>query len=52
MATLFMSAKLNDIDPQFWLTDVLTNIAYMPISRLEQLLPCDWTLKTPSAQAA
>jgi transposase len=52
MATLIMSAKLNDIDPQAWLTDVLANIADMPISRLEQLLPWNWTPKTPSAQAA
>jgi hypothetical protein len=52
MATLIMSAKLNDIDPQPWLADVLANIADMPISRLEQLLPWNWTPKTPSAQAA
>ncbi|CAD7054290.1 IS66 family transposase [Pseudorhizobium endolithicum] len=52
MATLIMSAKLNDIDPQAWLTDVLANIADMPISRLEQLLPWNWTPKTSSAQAA
>ncbi|MBU1316228.1 MAG: IS66 family transposase [Alphaproteobacteria bacterium] len=52
MATLIMSAKLNDIDPQAWLADVLARIADMPISRLEQLLPWNWTPKTPSAQAA
>jgi transposase len=42
MATLIMSAKLNDIDPQAWLADVLANIADTPISRLEQLLPWNW----------
>nr|CAD6423664.1 IS66 family transposase [Rhizobium sp. Q54] len=52
MATLIVSAKLNDIDPQAWLANVLANIADMPISRLEQLLPWNWTPKTPSAQAA
>ena len=52
MATLIMSAKLNDIDPQAWLADVLANIADTPISRLEQLLPWNWTHKTLSAQAA
>jgi transposase len=52
MATLIMSAKLNDIDPQAWLADALANIADTPISRLEQLLPWNWTPKTPSAQAA
>lgn len=48
MATLIMSAKLNDIDPQAWLADVLANIADMPISRLEQLLPC-WCGRLPMA---
>ena len=52
MATLIMSAKLNDIDPQAWLADVLANIADTPISRLEQLLPWNWTPKTLGAQAA
>lgn len=52
MATLIMTAKLNDIDPQAWLADVLANIADTPISRLEQLLPWNWTPKTLSAQAA
>ncbi|MBP2238874.1 hypothetical protein J2Z31_005415 [Sinorhizobium kostiense] len=34
-----MSAKLNDVDPQAWLADVLARIADTPITRLEQLLP-------------
>jgi hypothetical protein len=52
MATLTMSAKLNDIDPQAWLADVLARIADTPISRLEQLMPWNWTPKTLSVQAA
>ncbi|WP_348641918.1 IS66 family transposase [Mesorhizobium sp. B2-5-4] len=36
MATLIMTAKLNGVDPQAWLADVLAHIADMPISRLEQ----------------
>ena len=47
-----MSAKLNDIDPQAWLADVLANIADTPISRLEQLLPWNWTPELLNAQAA
>lgn len=53
MATLIMSAKLNDIDPQAWLADVLANIADTPISRLEQLLPWKWTpAQAPMALAS
>ncbi len=52
MATLIMSAKLNDIDPQAWLADVLANIADTPVSRLQQLLPWNWTPKALNAQAA
>lgn len=47
MATLIMTAKLNDIDPQAWLADVLARIADTPITRLEQLLPWNWS-STPS----
>lgn len=52
MATLIMSAKLNDIDPQAWLANVLDNIADTPVSKLEQLLPWNWTPKALNAQAA
>jgi transposase len=52
IATLIMTAKLNDIDPQVWLADVLARIADTPITRLEQLLPWNWTPLTVNAQAA
>lgn len=53
MATLLMTAKLNDIDPQAWLADVLARIADTPISGLEQLLPWNWQpADTLNAQAA
>src|SRR5690606_10232804 len=42
MYTLIVSAKLNDIDPQAWLADVLARIADMPQSRLGELLPWNW----------
>ena len=42
MATLIVSAKLNDIDPQAWLADLLARIADTPISKLEQMLPWNW----------
>jgi transposase len=47
MATLIMTAKLNDVDPQAWLADVLARIADHAIHRLDQLLPWNW-----KAQAA
>ncbi|WP_245279856.1 IS66 family transposase [Rhizobium leguminosarum] len=52
MATLIMSAKLNDIDPQAWLAEVLANIADTPLSRLEQLLPWNWKPTQTAAVAA
>jgi hypothetical protein len=42
MTTLIMTAKLNDVDPQAWLTDVLARIADMPQSRIAELLPWNW----------
>jgi len=42
MATLIMTAKLNDIDPLAWLADVLGRIADIPQSRLPKLLPWNW----------
>lgn len=36
--SLIVTAKLNDIDPQAWLADVLGRIAGQPVSRLDELL--------------
>nr|WP_234841896.1 IS66 family transposase [Sinorhizobium meliloti] len=53
MTTLITSAKLNDVDPQAWLADVLARIADTPITRLEQLLPWNWRPVMPlQGQAA
>src|ERR1700731_1315025 len=43
MATLITTAKLNDIDPQAWLADVLARIASLPQGRLRELLPWNWS---------
>ena len=43
MVTLIATAKLNDVDPQAWLADVLARIADTPRSRLGELLPWNWT---------
>jgi len=37
--TLIETAKLNGVDPQAWLTDVLGRIAEHKINRLDELLP-------------
>jgi transposase len=40
--TLIQSARLNDVDPQAWLADVLARIADHPAKRLGDLLPWNW----------
>jgi transposase len=40
--TLIQTARLNDVDPQAWLADVLARIADHPVSRLDDLLPWNW----------
>ena len=50
MLTLIQTAKLNDIDPQAWLADVLARINDHAIHRLDQLLPWNW--KTEPARLA
>ncbi|MFG1466254.1 IS66 family transposase [Xanthobacter sp. DSM 24535] len=42
MATLITTAKLNTVDPQAWLADVLARIAGTPQTRLAELLPWHW----------
>jgi transposase len=48
MYGLIVSAKMNNIDPQAWLADVLARIADLPQSRLHELLPWNW--KSPASQ--
>jgi transposase len=42
MYTLIQTAKLNDVDPQAWLADVLARIADYKITDLAALLPWNW----------
>jgi transposase len=43
MYSLIMIAKMNGIDPQAWLADVLDRIANHPAHRLDELMPWNWT---------
>jgi transposase len=40
--SLIVTAKLNDVDPQAWLADVLARIAEHPANQLDELLPWNW----------
>jgi len=51
ITTLIMTAKLNDVDPLAWLSDVLARIADTPRSRVRELLPWKWRA-VPGRQAA
>jgi transposase len=42
MFTLIQTAKLNSVDPQAWLADVLARINDHNVQRLDQLLPWSW----------
>ena len=53
MYSLIVTAKMNDIDPEAWLADVLVRIAAHPAHRPDELLPWNWTPPTAiSARAA
>jgi transposase len=44
MYSLITTAKMNGIDPQAWLADVLARIANHPAHKLDELMPWNWTL--------
>jgi transposase len=50
--TLIETAKLNDVDPQAWLTDVLARLQDHPAKRIAELLPWNWKLQRHSTLAA
>jgi len=54
MYSLIVTAKMNGVDPQAWLADVLSRIATHPAHRLDELLPWNWTPRALAipAQAA
>ena len=50
--TLIATAKLNGVDPQAWLADVLARLPDHPMRRLDELLPWNWRPKILTAHAA
>ena len=49
MYSLIVTAKMNDVDPQAWLAEVLARIADHPAQRLDDLLPWNWAAAKASA---
>jgi transposase len=53
MYSLIVTAKMNNVDPQAWLADVLARIAEHPAHRIDELLPWNWQrLRERAKQAA
>jgi transposase len=53
MYSIIVTAKMNDVDPQAWLADVLARIAEHPAHQIDELLPWNWRpLSVPASQAA
>ncbi|MEH2553643.1 hypothetical protein V1286_001172 [Bradyrhizobium algeriense] len=40
--SLIAIAKVNDIDPQAWLADVLARLPAHPVKRIYELSPWNW----------
>ena len=49
--SLIVTAKMNGVDPQAWLADVLARIAAHPAHRLDELLPWNWATQNPAISA-
>jgi len=52
ITTLITTARLNDVDPQAWLADVLASNAAIPQNRLPELLPCNWQPRDAQSRQA
>ena len=52
MYTLIGTAKLNDVDPQAWVADVLNRIAGTPQTQVADLLPWNWHSENLHQKAA
>ncbi|MGY4499414.1 hypothetical protein ACVWYH_003345 [Bradyrhizobium sp. GM24.11] len=50
--SLIASAKLNDVDPQAWLADVLARLPDHRAKRIDELLPWNWKVRDATLAAA
>src|SRR5204863_9640938 len=50
--TLVRTARLNGLEPEAWLTDVIARIGAHPINRLAELLPWNWQAPATQSVAA
>jgi transposase len=52
MYSLIVTAKMNDVDPQAWLADILARIAAHPAQQIDELLPWNWRPASPTKDIA
>ncbi len=52
MYTVIATAKIKEVDTQACLADILYRIAYLPQTRLNELLPWHWKADPEQALAA
>jgi hypothetical protein len=52
MYSLIITAKMNDVDPQAWLAEILARIAGHSVHRIDELLPWNWRSSAPASRAA
>lgn|GEM_PF-3205894 len=52
MYSLIATARMNDVDPQAWLADVLARINDLPSNRIDELLPWNWSDSPPPLTVA
>lgn len=52
MYTLIVTAKMNDIDPQAWMADVLARLPNTTVSRVHELLPWHWKAEVEAIKTA
>jgi transposase len=50
--TLIETCKLNGVDPQAWLADVLARLSDHPAKRIAELLPWSWAAARPTLAKA